>query len=457
MDTDETPKVEPTYGDVERAETACSRGRTVCPSVPLQEMTTTYDSTRPPTTTTTASSRTSSRCRRRCLPSPSTAHPHRKARRPSARRRPATPSYAKTTATSSVWRNAVSAAETQDARRRGDALTRRPLPDRYGSSSTSCSCARKATTAPDATPADSNRQHPSTARHDPTSTSSCAQSATRLPASPSSTKAQFCRARRDEALRGSPAAHITVRAVAVTLDPPAGDAVIAYYRALPGRALPQCGRPDCSADRVAVAVAEILRVAALPIGGARVSGFEHAACACAGAAKAAATSCTPSPRRPHPMRPRARRVRRRRRASVRTPTNGRRLQRLPPHRRRLDAARDRTSRTRRAPAAVTRPPTHRKHRHRHAASMARPSMSTCRSCRAPIEWALTEYGRKMPLDVGTYGDGRVVVVGRANAGLTPIVVTLGIDTLERADSLGGRELRRSHFQTCPDSSEHRRR
>jgi len=84
-------------------------------------------------------------------------------------------------------------------------------------------------------------------------------------------------------------------------------------------------------------------------------------------------------------------------------------------------------------------------------------MSTCRSCSAPIEWAITQYGKRMPLDLGAHPDGRVTVVGRTADRTAWLVVALGADDLERARQLGELELRRAHFQTCPDADTWRRR
>lgn len=83
-------------------------------------------------------------------------------------------------------------------------------------------------------------------------------------------------------------------------------------------------------------------------------------------------------------------------------------------------------------------------------------MSACRSCSAPIEWALTEAGRRMPLDPGLHADGAVVVVGHVPNDGTPLVVTLGVDTRDRLRGVGELELRRSHFQTCPNADDWRR-
>jgi hypothetical protein len=82
-------------------------------------------------------------------------------------------------------------------------------------------------------------------------------------------------------------------------------------------------------------------------------------------------------------------------------------------------------------------------------------VSACRSCGKPIEWAVTQLGRRMPLDHGLHPDGRVAVVGATENG-TPLVVTLGVDDLALVRELGTPKLRRSHFQTCPDADRWRR-
>lgn len=88
--------------------------------------------------------------------------------------------------------------------------------------------------------------------------------------------------------------------------------------------------------------------------------------------------------------------------------------------------------------------------------------ATCRSCAAPIEWAVTDNGRSMPLDVGSFADGRLVVVGRKSNAL--VIVSLTGAQLERlrvAEAAGDGnvvlELRRSHFQTCPQAYDWRRK
>jgi len=70
--------------------------------------------------------------------------------------------------------------------------------------------------------------------------------------------------------------------------------------------------------------------------------------------------------------------------------------------------------------------------------------SVCRTCEAPILWAETPYGRPMPLDADPHPDGKwTFVAGKAwQAG--------------EEDRRLHRPLRKSHFATCPNASQHRR-
>lgn len=64
----------------------------------------------------------------------------------------------------------------------------------------------------------------------------------------------------------------------------------------------------------------------------------------------------------------------------------------------------------------------------------------CRSCGAPIEWALTVKGANMPVDPDDGTAGNIVI----DADGVAHVVTDGAGT------------HRSHFATCPNSAKHRR-
>lgn len=76
-------------------------------------------------------------------------------------------------------------------------------------------------------------------------------------------------------------------------------------------------------------------------------------------------------------------------------------------------------------------------------------MSACRSCGAEIQWAQTEAGKKMPLDAHEVAGGNVVVITRVagDYGMTPVVRYVK----------NGEGNRVSHFATCENAAEHRRR
>jgi len=72
--------------------------------------------------------------------------------------------------------------------------------------------------------------------------------------------------------------------------------------------------------------------------------------------------------------------------------------------------------------------------------------ANCRSCGAPVFWAITERGKRMPVDTEPYaGDspsGLFVLRGQTIIAVTP-------------DSFPGEPLYRSHFATCPHGKEWR--
>lgn len=73
----------------------------------------------------------------------------------------------------------------------------------------------------------------------------------------------------------------------------------------------------------------------------------------------------------------------------------------------------------------------------------------CRSCGAPILWALTPKGLRMPLDVEPHPEGNVLLVGDGECRpLTAAEVTSGAHPEQR---------HRAHFATCPHAAQHRRR
>lgn len=76
----------------------------------------------------------------------------------------------------------------------------------------------------------------------------------------------------------------------------------------------------------------------------------------------------------------------------------------------------------------------------------------CRSCRAPIRWAITDAGRPMPLDAepDPRGEWRLAAGARGEA---PRAVHVPEDRRAGLE----RELMIVHWATCPYADEHRKR
>jgi hypothetical protein len=80
--------------------------------------------------------------------------------------------------------------------------------------------------------------------------------------------------------------------------------------------------------------------------------------------------------------------------------------------------------------------------------------SNCRSCKAPIVWAITAAkGARMPLDPDPVDDGNVWVVRWKPDGTPIVAVALHADAVP----ILARERFVSHFTTCPDSKEWRKK
>lgn len=80
-------------------------------------------------------------------------------------------------------------------------------------------------------------------------------------------------------------------------------------------------------------------------------------------------------------------------------------------------------------------------------------MSNCKSCRAPIVWAVFESGKRVPLDPIDRDDGNIVVLVRSD-GSPPLVRVV---PKPEQDELVPRKRYVSHFVTCSDADSHRRR
>jgi hypothetical protein len=73
----------------------------------------------------------------------------------------------------------------------------------------------------------------------------------------------------------------------------------------------------------------------------------------------------------------------------------------------------------------------------------------CRSCHAPITWAVTGKGRRMPLDPQPVAEGNIrlePIPGRS----TPLAIVMGKG---EATTRSGYV---SHFATCPNAKRHRK-
>ena len=86
-------------------------------------------------------------------------------------------------------------------------------------------------------------------------------------------------------------------------------------------------------------------------------------------------------------------------------------------------------------------------------------MTTCRSCSAPILWAVTIAGRIMPLDAEPNPDGNVVPTGkrgrtRAGSAIEVRVEAARQQTLDVDDPI---VRYMPHHATCPDADKWRRR
>ncbi len=80
------------------------------------------------------------------------------------------------------------------------------------------------------------------------------------------------------------------------------------------------------------------------------------------------------------------------------------------------------------------------------------NLARCKSCGAPIWWATTTHGRPIPIDRKPAADGNVTLE-RVPGGELRALVHAG----QSAALLTGQMRWRSHFASCPQASQHRRR
>jgi hypothetical protein len=75
----------------------------------------------------------------------------------------------------------------------------------------------------------------------------------------------------------------------------------------------------------------------------------------------------------------------------------------------------------------------------------------CRSCRKPIQWAVTEKGRRMPIDVEPAADGNIVLQVRGRF-MPPLAIVRGAVLIDDNNE----KRYKSHFATCPNAAQHRK-
>jgi len=83
-------------------------------------------------------------------------------------------------------------------------------------------------------------------------------------------------------------------------------------------------------------------------------------------------------------------------------------------------------------------------------------VSRCRSCGAPIQWAITEGGKRMPVDLEPSPIGNIALYSRGED--APIAIVITETEIEAWKKSGSRKQRLflSHFTTCPQAKKWRR-
>lgn len=81
--------------------------------------------------------------------------------------------------------------------------------------------------------------------------------------------------------------------------------------------------------------------------------------------------------------------------------------------------------------------------------MTAPLAVECKSCRALMLWVITAAGKNMPVDVSPVAGGKFVLALKKDGKLHAAV----FDSRQHEP---GRNRYTSHFQTCPNASQHSR-
>lgn len=93
-------------------------------------------------------------------------------------------------------------------------------------------------------------------------------------------------------------------------------------------------------------------------------------------------------------------------------------------------------------------------------------MTHCRSCGAPIWWAYSTGGKRIPIDADPVEDANLVAVDRTGQPLDPDRARDAVTRGQATVTVARRALRsmnpelprwRTHFSTCPHADRHRTR
>jgi len=88
-------------------------------------------------------------------------------------------------------------------------------------------------------------------------------------------------------------------------------------------------------------------------------------------------------------------------------------------------------------------------------------MIICRSCGAPIEWAITPDGKRIPIDVQAVEDGNILLSHKSleEPPVAFVQSKSNIEILRSQAKLSGQPhvLFKSHFATCPNAAKHRKK
>jgi hypothetical protein len=87
--------------------------------------------------------------------------------------------------------------------------------------------------------------------------------------------------------------------------------------------------------------------------------------------------------------------------------------------------------------------------------MTEPNL-VCRTCGAHVQWAQTEKGRRMPVNIEPVKDGNILLQHRPDR--IPLAVYLTPEQIKSFEgSLQRHRLFKSHFATCPQAKSWRKK